>query len=144
MLFIILSLKKRAVNKPVLSRIFRILFYVWMAALLLLSSLPNIGKPEVEWLSDFTIRLDYLFHFGAYGLLTLLYCLVYFFKEQKFFLRHRMKLAFLLLMLATADEFHQLLIPGRTFNPLDLLFNTLGVLVCLIFWPVVERIFSRS
>lgn len=114
-----------------------------MAAVLLLSSLPNLGKPDIEWLTDFSIRLDYLFHFGAYGLLTLLYCLVYFFKGQKFVLRNRVKFAVLLLIFAAADEFHQVFIPGRTFNPIDFIFNALGVLICLLFWPVVEGFFSR-
>jgi VanZ family protein len=44
-----------------------------------------------------------------------------------------------LIIFAILDEFHQKLIPGRTFNVKDILSNVLGILAVLIFCAVVFR-----
>ncbi|MDX2444862.1 MAG: hypothetical protein QNK30_13780, partial [Bacteroidales bacterium] len=37
------------------------------------------------------------------------------------------------ILLGTADELHQLLIPSRRFNPVDLTYNCLGIISGVVF-----------
>ena len=101
-------------------------FWFWLIILLTLSSLPNIPTQHVE-IGKESLRLDYVFHLCAYGLLTIL---LHVWKSEKYkdHKYHQAIMLILLIILAITDEFHQLLIPGRSFNPVDLYCNIGGIL----------------
>jgi VanZ family protein len=110
------------------SRLFAILFFTWLAVLLLLTYYPNLPEMKIRVRNDW-FRLDYLGHFGFYaGLIAL------FLTWQAGW---RAKIPGRLitwtiiggLMLGTATEFSQLAIPGRHFNPVDMACNYAGILV---------------
>jgi VanZ family protein len=48
-----------------------------------------------------------------------------------------------LMIFAFADEYHQKIIPGRTFNPKDLISNLTGIAVGLAFCVLVFRNISK-
>ncbi len=131
-------------NKKHLATIFYILFYFWLLAIFVISSLPKVADPDVEWLSNLEIRLDYVFHFGAFGLLALFWCLAYFYKNGHFPLKKRFRIYLILVLFAALDETHQLFITGRTFNPIDLFFNELGLTVSVFGWPIAEKFLRKS
>ena len=106
---------------------FKVFFWLWLLFILVISSVPNLPDLKLN-IDESTIRIDYAIHFIEYFLLV------------SFFLIWRIKinlnptitiiLLTLLIGMATgfADEFHQKIIAGRTFNPIDMLSNFLGVI----------------
>jgi len=103
----------------------------WLGLIFFLSSRPDLPHPESGW-------LDNLFGMGAhtleYGVLAALLSRA---------LAGRMRgglLVFVLAFLyALSDEFHQSFVPGRTPDPLDLLFDSLGSLLGLAAWGWITR-----
>ncbi|MCD6179260.1 MAG: VanZ family protein [Bacteroidales bacterium] len=108
-------------NKTLLKTI----FCLWLIFIAIVSSLPNIPTQEINiW--DEPFRLDYLEHFGVFAILFGLFVL---WKSDKngFFSVKKYYLFILgLLLFAVIDEIHQLWISGRSYNPLDLIYNLLG------------------
>jgi VanZ family protein len=109
-------------------QLFAILFFTWLAALLVLTYYPNLPELKIRVHNDW-FRLDYLGHFGFYsGLIAL------FLEWQAGW---REKLAGRLVIwtilggaaLAIMTEFSQLAVPGRSFNPVDMACNFGGVLL---------------
>lgn len=106
---------------------FKVFFWIWLLFILAISSTPNLPDLKLN-IDESTIRIDYAIHFIEYFLLV------------SFFLMWRIKknlnptitiiLLTLIIGMTTGflDEFHQKIITGRTFNPIDMLFNFLGVL----------------
>ena len=125
------------------AKLFYWLFFFWLVSIVVISSLPKLSDPDIEWLSDFQIRLDYLFHFGAFALLALFWCISYFLKNVDYSLKKRVRFFLLLMVFAALDEAHQIFIPGRSFNPIDLLFNELGLSVSIFGWPIIEKYFKK-
>lgn len=122
---------------------FKIIFWLWALTLFILSSIPNIPTQQINiW--DEPFRLDYLEHFGVFFLLGLFYILWKSEKEVVFsYVKNRWYIL-ALLVFASLNELHQIWIPGRTFNPLDLIYNTLGlVVVFMVFPPVLKRIYKK-
>jgi len=121
-------------------RLFRFLFWFWLILIITLSSIPFFSAPKVEIKQfHFEIRLDYIFHFIIY----LIFSIIFFLwkikgkKQRKFHLLTVMIL--LSIVLAVFDEFHQKLIPGRVFNPIDLIYNCAGLVTGFIFSIIVFR-----
>jgi VanZ family protein len=107
-------------------KIFAILFFLWLSALLVLTYYPNFPELKVrirhEW-----FRLDYLGHFGFYMVLVALFI----FWQNGYRQKVPGKLLLLTitggLLLAALTELTQLVIPGRSMNPFDLIYNCLGI-----------------
>ena len=107
-------------------------------AIITVSSLPSLPTPKIDT-GNIEIRLDYVFHLLEYGGLSFFAFLTFTGTE---FLLTRKKVFYLtisLLAFCILDEFHQKLIPGRTFNTNDILSNVTGVLVAMGFCVVVFR-----
>ena len=106
-------------------KLFAWLYWIWAVVIIVLSSWPNIPTQKVNiW--DEPFRLDYLAHFGIFGIWGGFFVLwkakVIRFKWQEF--------PWYVLgstLFAVVDELHQLWIEGRTFNPLDMMYNLLGL-----------------
>jgi VanZ family protein len=112
--------------------IFKYLFWTWLILIITISSIPNLPGPELRT-GDTIFRLDYMIHLIEY------FVLVTFFLFWKWGKGHRISNAFVLLtligglLIATLDEYHQLWIPGRTFNPMDMYANYAGMLSGVLF-----------
>lgn len=103
-------------------RLFRFLFWGVILVLMAVSSIPGSAVNKTLQTHYMGIRLDYLLHFGAYAVIGVLGGLAY---------RIHFKLVLLLLLFAAVEEGHQYWIPARTFNPVDYLFDVLGIVVGL-------------
>jgi len=132
-------LKKLLENKI----LFKSLFWIWMIILVALSSIPNIPTQKVNvW--DEPFRLDYLEHFLVFGGLMSLY--VAWKTDKKGSLKrkeHALSLG-LLILYAAVNESIQIWIPGRTFNPLDMLYNILGLTVFFLISPIIIKQFYKN
>ena len=122
---------------------FKVFFWLWLFFILVISSTPNL--PDLKFnIDESTIRIDYAIHFIEYFLLV------------SFFLIWRIKinlnptiliiLLTLLIGMATGfvDEFHQKIITGRTFNPIDMLSNFLGVIAGVVTITLYLKIISHK
>lgn len=118
------------------------LLLLWAIAMIIVSSTPNIVVPKIHT-AHAVIRLDYLIHFLEYGLLTGLSFLT--FTGEKFTtgLSKTLKIAIILIIFAIIDEFHQKLIPGRSFNPRDLYSNISGIVAGIIVSVVLFRMTAK-
>ena len=113
----------------------RWLLLIWIIIIIVFSSLPSLPEAKLE-AGDVKIKLDYLLHFLEYLALASL-CIMTFagsFTQLKGKRIYIITLA--LVIFATADETHQLLIPSRSFNYFDLLSNLLGILcgIAITIW----------
>ena len=108
-------------NKTLLKTI----FWLWLIFIAVVSSLPNIPTQEINiW--DEPFRLDYLEHFGVFAILLGVFVLWKSDENGLFYVKKYYPFVLGLLFFAIIDELHQLWIPGRSYNPLDLIYNLLG------------------
>lgn len=116
----------------------RYLLIAWILTILIVSSLPNIPTLKIHT-ARAEIRLDYLIHFGEYGVLTFMAFLSAAGNEFKISYKKFILITSGLILFAVLDELHQKLIPGRSYNIKDILSNVLGILATLVFCMVVFR-----
>jgi VanZ family protein len=114
------------------------LLIAWVIAIAALSSSPSIPSLKIHT-EKTDIRLDYLIHFLEYASLAFLTYLAFAGKDFRIPAVRYLLLTSCLIIFAIADESHQILIPGRTFNPKDLLSNVAGIAGGLVFCVVVFR-----
>jgi VanZ family protein len=130
-----IKLKTYFISRPV--RFYRNLFWGWLALILLISSLPYINTPNVKMIG-IEFRTDHILHWFQYTTLAFLMISWQYRKNPAFFKNIIFYTLFLGLLLAAADEYHQLLIPGRSFTYADMISNGLGVvtgvLIAVFFW----------
>ena len=112
-----------------------ILFVVYASLLLLASILPAFGalnKAKVDLL--FELRFDYFIHFCAYFGFYFLLIISNF--SRKFIISKKEFLFFVVLTLlfSIVTEIIQHFLSYRTFNPLDMLSNVLGVVLGILFY----------
>ena len=114
------------------------LLIFWLVSIAIVSSIPHLPAPKIET-GKYTIRLDYLMHFCEYGALIFLSLLSFIQKDFRLLGKWYILITIAVIIFAVADEFHQKLIPGRTFNPKDLMSNITGILTGLLFCYFVFR-----
>lgn len=114
----------------------------WAFAILSVSSVPSIPTLKVHT-AKAEVRLDYPIHFCEYGILAFLAFLSFAGKEFKINYRKFMLIIAGLILYAFLDEFHQKLVPGRTFNPKDFLSNIIGIIATLGFCILIFRKISH-
>ena len=120
------------------SRYYRNFFWGWLVLILGVSSLPNLNSPTIRIMAGLEFRLDHFFHWFQYMTLAFLMISWQYRKNPDIF----RKIFFFTLIIgssiAIGDEYHQLLIPGRTFTYADMISNVAGVitgvLVAALFW----------
>ena len=119
---------------------------IWAIIIVTISSIPNLPNPELKTFDIFEIRLDYIFHFLVFFMLGI--SVVMWQTPDSLKLKTKYLLYILLAgtIFGAADEAHQLVIPGRRYNPIDLFYNLLGfwagVLLtyfCIIRFLIVKR-----
>jgi VanZ family protein len=111
---------------------------VWIIAIIIVSSMPSIPVLKIHTQKT-DIRLDYFIHFLEYGSLAFLTYLTLADKDfgispLKYFI-----ITVCLVVFAVADESHQIIIPGRTFNTNDIISNLAGIAGGLVFCVLVFR-----
>jgi hypothetical protein len=109
-------------------RVFAILFFTWLTALLVLTYYPNLPDMKIRVRDDW-FRLDYLGHLGFYAGLIALFLTWQAGWRDKIPGRLIFWSTTCGMVFAIATEFSQLAIPGRSFNPVDLVCNFAGILV---------------
>jgi VanZ family protein len=111
-------------------RTLKIAFWLWLIFIFVVSSLPNIPTQEINiW--DEPFRLDYFEHFGVFAILLGLFVLWKSDLKGVFVLKKQWLYILLLIVFAILDELHQLIIPGRSYNILDLTYNLAGLIAGL-------------
>jgi VanZ family protein len=106
--------------------------------ILVVSSIPSMPTLKIHTAKT-DIRLDYLIHFLEYGFLAFLAYLTFTNSDFKMPLKKYLLITFLVVCFALFDEFHQKLIPGRTFNVKDIISNLTGIVASLAFCILVFR-----
>jgi VanZ family protein len=115
-----------------LKHIIKLSFWIWLVALLFLTFYPRLPTAKIE-IGEDIFRLDYIGHFIFYAILITLFLLWR--SDAEFKTSKRIFIFSLVAGLAFASltEISQLFIPERTFNPLDLIYNCLGIVAGLLF-----------
>jgi len=111
---------------------------LWIVTIIAVSSVPSIPDLKIHTRKA-DIRLDYLIHFLEYGSLAFLAYLSFSGRDFRISSRKYLLLTICLMVFAAADETHQMIIPGRSFNPRDLISNMAGIAGGLVFCVVVFR-----
>jgi VanZ family protein len=114
------------------------LLVIWLIAITTVSSIPHLPSPKIDT-GKVEIRLDYLVHFCEYGVLIFLSLLSFVQKDFRLSRIRYILITIAVIVFAVADEFHQKLIPGRTFNPNDILSNMSGIITGLIICYFIFR-----
>ena len=114
------------------------MFITWIVIIAVISSIPNLPTPKITT-GKVELRIDYIFHFCEYAFLTFITFLTLVRKDFKLTLQKYLLITLCLIIFAVADEYHQKLIPGRSFNVKDILSNLSGVSGGLLFCIVVFR-----
>lgn len=124
--------------------LFKFVFWIWLITIFILSSLPNIPTQQINvWNEPF--RLDYLEHFLVFGGLASFYITWKSDEFGNFHMKEHLLAIVLLIVFASVDEIHQIWIPGRSFNPLDLIYNVAGLISFFIIGPyVLKRILKTK
>lgn len=115
----------------------RYILAAWVIAMVAVSSTPNIPTLKLHTAHS-DIRLDYLIHFCEYAFLGFMAYLAF----SKDFTANPGRFLMItlgLVVFAIADEYHQKLIPGRTYNIRDTLSNLLGIVAALVFCILAFR-----
>jgi VanZ family protein len=121
----------------------RYMLITWLLTIIVVSSLPSIPVLKLQT-EEKEIRLDYLLHFFEYGILSFMTYLTFSGNNFLISLRKYALLTGLLILFALFDEFHQIIIPGRSYNIYDVYSNLIGIAAALVFCVVVFRIISGN
>jgi VanZ family protein len=121
----------------------RYVLALWIIAIITVSSIPHLPVLKLHT-PDSEIRLDYLIHFCEYGFLAFLAYLSFIGKDFRVDRKRLMIITLALIFFSLADEYHQILIPGRTFNVMDILSNLGGILAAYLFSIVIFRKAEKS
>ena len=78
------------------------------------------------------VRLDYLLHFLTYFSICLYFAIGRFYNLRLFERKSGLKFIGLILFLASFTELVQIVVPSRSFNPVDLVANLTGVGIGLL------------
>lgn len=118
------------------------LFTVWMITIITVSSIPSLPTIKIESEKSI-IRLDYFIHICEYGVAAVLALMA--FSDNKFRISAKkiIIITAALILFAVIDEFHQKLIPGRSFNVKDILSNIVGICAGVIFCLITFRYLKK-
>jgi VanZ family protein len=121
----------------------RYILAIWFLTIISVSSIPRIPTLKIHTAHS-EIRLDYLMHFCEYGFLALMAFLSFAEKDFKLKFRKYLLITIGLILFAILDEYHQKLIPGRSFNIRDILSNIAGIVAAAGFCGAVFRRISTK
>jgi VanZ family protein len=116
------------------AQFYRNWFWVCLILILTASSIPRIPDPTLKLESiHFEFRTDYFLHLLQYAVLSSIF-IFWQYKKNGELTKKLIIYTFIAgILLGTADELHQIFIPSRRFNPIDLSYNCLGIISGVIF-----------
>lgn len=109
------------------NKLFTVLFVIWSAIIIFLTSYPKLHVP----MSDKIWNFDKLAHLTVYAIFSWLFTKMNQHKSKDANLQHLVVMLFTIPLL---DELHQLPIPGRSFSYYDILADSIGFLIIIIFY----------
>ena len=120
------------------------IFILWSFVIVILNIVPNYTPPALKTNEDSVIPTDYILHFLTFFLLPVFYFLsgkrMYLFKFHT-----NIWLIFVAgLIFAVLVEAIQMFVTGRTFNPVDIIFNICGLLCGIPAGKLINIIAIRS
>lgn len=127
----------------------------WMVLIFLFSNQPggesgNFSKIVLEWLASF--GLDFRVWFGEnafFVIRKLAHFTEYFILFSLFLLawgniqRNGLRILLVTVVYAASDEFHQLFIPGRVGDWVDVGIDSLGALAAWLFWSSISWLLRK-
>jgi VanZ family protein len=126
-------------------RIAGVLFWAWLVFILIMTLIPKLPvdpDSDKSLILGF-IRLDYLVHFGVFGILGFLLGI---WQIEKIKRKKSIIFIFLFgLLFAYFDEFLQVFIEGRTYNIFDFYYNGIGFVIGFVSIIILNKraIFSK-
>lgn len=115
----------------------------WVIMIIVISLTPDLPVLKVHTAKK-EIRLDYLIHFCEYGFTAFMAYLAFSGKNFRIAGWRLLLITACVILFALAEEFHQKMVPGRTFNIRDVLSNILGISAALALFAVINRISTRN
>lgn len=120
------------------------LFWIWLAILLLINTIP-LGDSANRVLKGtrFVFRLDYLVHSLTFLAFSGIFLLARLNGQLVFVTRPVLKYVVVVIPAAILFELIQYLLPYRSFNPLDLIYNLAGTVLGLgliLFLPFIKQL----
>ncbi len=103
----------------------KLFFVLWCLLLIMVSSIPHLPTLKIKAL-DSNIRLDYVIHFLEYFILSLFFMLWRMDTNSELKFKKVLLFIGLGMSFALLDEIYQKLIPGRTFNIIDFMYDSTG------------------
>ena len=115
---------------------------IWLLLILIFSITPNLPtiNVNVRWL---LFRFDYIIHFLEYATLSVLAILTFIPYSFRSMMARFCLVLLTLIVFAIINELLHLIIPGRTFEPNDILSNILGIASGIFFIGILYRIAFR-
>jgi len=108
--------------------LFKFLFWIWIVGILIFSSIPGLPVPEKDIINIF--RSDYLIHLLEY--LFLAFVFVFWQQNELDKIRKILLVLVIGIGIGIIDELHQIFIPGRSFNFIDMILNISGFSIGLL------------
>jgi hypothetical protein len=110
---------------------FRFLALIYAVLIFVISNIPGIATPFLGFKLE-----DKVYHFLEYSIFSFLLFLAFFTAKTDFFKKNVFLLSSLIgIIYAYSDEFHQRLVPGRSYDFYDFLADCLGIiLIQAILW----------
>ncbi len=115
----------------------------WVIIIMTVSSIPKLPTIRIETEKGI-IRLDYFIHFCEYASLAFFAFLTFADDRLRLGAKKYALITAAVITYSVIDEFHQKLIPGRSFNVKDIYSNISGIIAALIFCVVVFRYFEKT
>ncbi len=110
---------------------YRILFILWSAVILALTSFPKLKTPV-----DDMISADKIAHFGVYFIFAFLFIKMHLKEHLSGAIKRLWCLA---LIVPLFDELHQIPIPGRAFSVWDIFADILGFAALIFIYKKMQR-----
>lgn len=110
---------------------FKFIALLYAVLIFIVSSIPEITPPSLGFQLE-----DKIYHFIEYSIFSFLLFLAFFTAKTDFFKRNVFLFSSLIgIIYAYSDEFHQRLVPGRSYDLYDFLADCLGIiLIQAILW----------
>ena len=126
-------------------RHFKLLFIGWSLLVILAASIPRLPQPVIS-ISGENIRLDYAIHFLEFFILSLLFIFLRINNKSKIKPGDIVWYTIGGLSLAFSLEVYQEIIPGRSFNIMDFISSSIGLITGLLFIFLLKkkRLHDRS
>lgn len=105
----------------------------WALLIFIASTIPNLPQPNTSDSSGISLRFDYLFHFLVYFVLGAFVVIWQTDHHARLLKKTYLIAIFSGVIFGFLDEWHQILIPGRRFNPIDFYLNAIGYIAGFLF-----------